>query len=234
MKVSVQVIVHSDDDTKASPVVREVFAFDRDDLASDTLGLQLAEAKDLLAAVQDTVAGQQASAAIAKQVACPHCGVPRRHKDTRTIVVRSLFGVLRLASPRWLHCGCRDQPARTFQPLAALLPGRTTPELAYLQARFAALVSYGITANLLGELFPLGRKLHAAVVRRQTEAVAQRLEDELGEERPSFIDTCQRDREELPRPDLPIMVGLDGGYVHSSQRGAASGVEPVCDRQYNL
>ena len=92
----------------------------------------------------------------------------RRHKDTRTIVVRSLFGALRLASPRWWHCGCRDQPARTFQPLAGLLPERTTPELAYLQARFAALVSYGITADLLGELLPLGRRLHPAVVRRQT------------------------------------------------------------------
>ena len=218
MKFSVQVIVHPDDDTEASPVVREVFAADRDDLAPGTLGLQLAEAKDLLAAVQDTLVGQQASAAITKQVACPDCGRARRHKDTRTIVVRSLFGALRLASPRWWHCDCRDQSARTFQPLAGLLPERTTPELAYLQARFAALVSYGITADLLGELLPLGRRLHPAVVRRQTQAVAQRLEDELGEEQPSFIDTCQRDREELPRPDLPIVVGLDGGYVHSSQQ----------------
>jgi hypothetical protein len=218
MKFSVQVIVRPDDDTGASPVVREVFTFDRDDLAPDTLGLQLAEAKDLLVAVQDTVAGQQATAAIARQVACPHCGVPRRHKDTRTIVVRSLFGVLRLASPRWWYCGCRDQRTRTFQPLAGLLPERTTPELAYLQARFAALVSYGLTASLLGELLPLGRRLHPAVVRRAVHAVADRLEGELGEERPSFIDTCQRDREELPRPDLPIVVGLDGGYVHSSQQ----------------
>jgi hypothetical protein len=218
MKFSVQVIVHPDNDTEASPVVREVFAADRDDLAPDTLGLQLAEAKDLLAAVQDTVVEQQATAAITKQVACPDCGRARRHKDTRTIVVRSLFGALRLASPRWWHCGCRDRPARTFQPLAELLPERTTPELAYLQARFAALVSYGLTAALIGELLPLGRRLHPAVVRRQTQAVAQRLEDELGEERPSFIDTCQRDREELPRPDLPIVVGLDGGYVHSSQQ----------------
>src|SRR5690349_12938951 len=111
MKLTVQVIVHPDD-AEASPVVREVLVFDRDDLAPDTLGLQLAEAKDLLAAVQDTVAEQQASAAIAKQVACPHCGVPRRHKDRRTIVVHSLFGTLRLASPRWWHCGCRDQPTR--------------------------------------------------------------------------------------------------------------------------
>ena len=36
MKFSVQVIVHPDNDTEASPVVREVFAADRDDLAPDT------------------------------------------------------------------------------------------------------------------------------------------------------------------------------------------------------
>ena len=126
MKISVQVIVHPDDDTEVSPVIREVLTLDHGDLAPDTLGLQLAEAKDLLAAVQDTVAGQQVAAAIAKQAACPHCGVPRRHKDTRTIVVRSLSGALRLASPRWWHCDCRDQPARTFQSLAGLLPEQTT------------------------------------------------------------------------------------------------------------
>jgi hypothetical protein len=186
MKFSVQVIVHPDDDTEASPVVREVFTLDRDDLAPDTLGLQLGEAKDLLSAVQDTVVERQVNAAITKQVACPDCGRARQHKDTRTIVVRSLFGALRLASPRWWHCGCRDRPARTFQPLAELLPERTTPELAYLQACFAALVSYGITADLLGELLPLGPRLYPAVVRRQTQAVAQRLEDELGEERAQF------------------------------------------------
>jgi hypothetical protein len=107
---------------------------------------------------------------------------------------------------------------------AELLPERTTPELAYLQARFAGLVSYGITAKLLGELLPLGRKLHPAVVRRQTQAVATRLEDELGEEQFGFIETCQADREELPRPDLPLTVGLDGGYVHSSaQRSRRDG-----------
>src|SRR4026209_3000028 len=101
MKFTVQVIVHPDDDADAAPVVREVFTFDRDDLAPDTLGLQLAEAKDLLAAVQDTVVEQQVNTAVTKQVACPECGQARRHKDTRTIVVHSLFGTLRLASPRW-------------------------------------------------------------------------------------------------------------------------------------
>jgi len=205
-------------------VVREVFALDREGLAPDTLGLQLSEAQDLLAAVQDTVVAHQVQRAIKTQAPCPHCGRPRRHKDTRQIVVRTLFGVLRLPSPRWWHCDCRAQPIRTFQPLAELLPERSTPELAYLQARFAGLVSYGISAKLLGELLPLGRTLHPAVVRRQTQAVAARLEDELGEEQFSFIDTCQADREELPRPDLPLTVGLDGGYVHSSaQRSRRDG-----------
>jgi hypothetical protein len=111
------------------------------------------------------------------------------------------------------------RPACPYFPAAGRPAARADhPGAGLPAARFAALVSYGITANLLGELFPLGRKLHAVVVRRQTQALAQRLEDELGEERPSFIGTCRRDREELPRPDLPIVVGLDGGYVHSSQQ----------------
>jgi hypothetical protein len=53
-------------------------------------------------------------------------------------------------------------------------------------------------------------------VRRQVQATAQRLEDELGDERPGFITGCPADWAELPRPDLPLVVGLDGGYVHSS------------------
>jgi hypothetical protein len=157
-------------------------------------------------------------------VACPECGRSRRHKDSRTIVVRSLFGTLRLASPRWWHCGCQPQASRTFSPLAAVLPTRVTPELQYLEARFAGLVSYGLSAQLLGEVFPLGRPLHATAVRHHVQAVAQRLEDELGAEQFSFIEGCPRDWEQLPRPDLPLVVGLDGGYVHSStQRSRRDG-----------
>jgi hypothetical protein len=149
VKVTVQVVLHADDDADTPSVVREVFSLDRDALAPDTLGLGLSETKDLLAAVQDTLVEHQVSTAVAAQVVCPHCGRPRRHKDQRTIVVRSLFGTLRLPSPRWWHCPCAAQPTRTFRPLAVLLPERTTPELAYLQARFAGLVSYGISATLL-------------------------------------------------------------------------------------
>ena len=101
---------------------------------------------------------------------------------------------------------------------AALLPERTTPELLLREAKYAALTSYGAAATLLSEAFPLGRALHATAVRQQVERTATRLEDELGEERVSFIDTCPAEWEELPRPGLPLVVALDGGYVHSSQQ----------------
>ena len=46
MKVTVQVVLHADDDTQT--VVREAFTLNRESLAPDTVGLQLQEAKDLL------------------------------------------------------------------------------------------------------------------------------------------------------------------------------------------
>jgi hypothetical protein len=33
-----------------------------------------------------------------------------------------------------------------------------------------------------------------------------------------FVEGCQRDWEELPRPDLPLTVGIDGAYVRSNER----------------
>jgi hypothetical protein len=33
-----------------------------------------------------------------------------------------------------------------------------------------------------------------------------------------FIDGCQRDWEQLPRSDMPLIVGLDGGYVHAREQ----------------
>ncbi|MGH3430667.1 MAG: hypothetical protein ACRDQZ_24400, partial [Mycobacteriales bacterium] len=113
-----------EDDAGGATVVREVFAVDRDALAADTLGLHLSEAQDLLAAVQDTMVAHQVSAALSAQVGCPDCGVPRRHKDSRPIVMRTLFGTLRVESPRWWHCGCLPQTNRTFSPLGWILPER--------------------------------------------------------------------------------------------------------------
>ncbi len=216
MKITVSVCIQAGDD--APTVIHEVFALDRGALAPDTLGLHLDEAKDLLAAVQEKMAAGQVRVALAEKAACRSCGTGHRHKDSRDIVVRTLYGALRLRSPRWWHCPCPDHETRTFSPLAGVLPARTTPELLYLEAKFAGLASYALSAKLLAEVLPLGRPLHATAVRLHTQAVAKRLEDEPGAERQSFIDGCPREWEGLPRPGLPLVISLDGGFVHSARQ----------------
>ena len=152
-----------------------------------------------------------------KLAACPHCGVPRRHKDTRTIVVRSLFGTLRLRQSPLVALPL-PQPAHPDLPAAGRAAARADHPRAGLPAgplrRPDLLRHHREPAR---RAVAPGTGLHPAVVRRQATGRGQ-AGGRAGEERPSFIDTCQRDREELPRPDLPIVVGLDGGYVHSSQQ----------------
>lgn len=216
MRLRVQIVVEADDGE--AEMVRDAFELARRPLAPDTVGIGLAEAKELLAAVQEVVVDEQVKAALAEQADCGGCGRRHRHKDSRTIVLRSLFGTLRLPSPRWHRCRCDPRPTRTFSPLARLLPERTTPELVYLDARFAGLVSYGLSARLLAEVLPLGRTLDASAVRHHAQAVARRLEAELGPEQAVFIEGRQDEWERLPRPDLPLVVGLDGGFVHSAHQ----------------
>src|SRR5256885_3680263 len=193
MKLRVQVVIESDDEDNDEhrSAVHEVAQIDRDALSVDTLGLQLAEAKHLLQQVQAVLIDEQVRTSLAEQVACPDCGRPRAHKDMKTIVTRTLFGTLHLRSPRWHQCPCQSQPTRTFSPLAAVLPERTTPELLYLESKFAGLISDGRSAELLAETLPLGRQLHASAVRLHALATGTRLESELGPEQPMFAEGCQ-------------------------------------------
>jgi hypothetical protein len=66
-------------------------------------------------------------------------------------------------------------------PLAELLAERTSPELAYLETKFAALVSYGLTIKLLEEVLPIGQDLTTRTIRRQVQQAAERLEAELAQ-----------------------------------------------------
>jgi hypothetical protein len=215
MRVRIQVIVESESGDR--PVVQEVATLERGPLQPDGLGLTLAEAKGLLRGVQETMVTQQVAAFVAQQGCCPHCGRRRPRKGRHQIVYRTLFGKLRLDSPRLYACACQERDRASASPLADLLPERTAPELAYLESKFAALMSYGLTVDLLGEILPLGKELNTTAIRRQVRDVAERVEAELGEERPHFIEGCQRDWNQLPRPDPPLTVGLDGGYVHARQ-----------------
>jgi len=88
----------------------------------------------------------------------------------------------------------------------------------YLESKFAALMSYGLTVELLAEVLPFGSERSVSTVHRNLQRLAERAEQELGEEKAMFLEGCQRDLDALPPPAAPITVGLDGGYVHAKEQ----------------
>jgi hypothetical protein len=213
MRMILQVVIEGDSGDEP-PIVKQIACLERTTLTPDTLGLTLAEAKTVLVQLQDTFTTQQVAAYVAQQQVCPHCTTPRRCKGHRPIVIHSLFGKLTLLSPRLYTCACQaDDHRQSSSPLADLLPERTTPELQYVQAKWAALLPYGVTVDVLEEVLPL--QANRATVYRHVHRVAERLEGELGDEQPFFVEGCQRDWDALPHPDGPLTVGIDGGYVHA-------------------
>ena len=126
--------------------VSEVFVLERDQLTEASAGLSLAEAHALLASIQEAMVCAQATAAVAGQRCCARCGRPYRHKDTRTIVVRTLFGTLHLDSPRFMACRCR--PDAPQEPGDLQPAGRDTAQFSRSCGE-AQSVAFGLVTTLL-------------------------------------------------------------------------------------
>jgi hypothetical protein len=139
MRVRIQVVIES---AAGKPTdVHEIMGITREELRPDTLGLTLEEAKTVLEGIQRTIVEQQTAEYLRTQSHCPHCGNKRYHKGQHTVTLWTLFGKFRLQSPRLYHCQCRLHTTQTFSPLAERLPERSTPELLYLEAKWASLMS---------------------------------------------------------------------------------------------
>ncbi|MDF1530093.1 MAG: hypothetical protein P1R74_13315 [Sedimenticola sp.] len=213
MKVTVQIIVEHED--LEEPLVEEIGCLCRGDLLPETLGLTLQEGKDLLANIQATMVKHQAEEYVDQQRLCPHCNRQRSNKGTHEIIWRSLFGKLKIQSPRLYSCSCQPQEKKSFSPLASLVTERSAPELLYLQTKWGSLMSYGLSAEILADVLPM--QTNSQTVTLNTQKVAAKLEAELGEEQVMFAHGCIAEWEALSPPDGRLTVGLDGGYVRSCE-----------------
>src|SRR6266852_7524288 len=157
MKMTIQVVIE-DGDTTPQAAATKVISLERnvEDLGPSTLGLKLDEAKAILAEVQTTLVTAQATCFQERQCSCPDCGAPYQKNGTHQLTFRTLFGTIKLANQRLYTCSCQRAkvPQHTnkpisFSPLAKFLPERSAPEFVYLQAKWAAVMSYGRTAQLL-------------------------------------------------------------------------------------
>jgi hypothetical protein len=171
------------------------------DLAS--LGLTVAESKQLLAGVQQEIVAAQARLHAALRPECRHCGTPCRMKDYRQHEIATLFGQVTVRLPRFLCAGCgtidtgMDWPPRV----------RSTPELDRLRAQLSALLTYRTAADLLGQMFPVDAGMDPESLRRHTFKAAETLPMRPATEAPASVGA------------ETVTLTLDATFVRSCEDG---------------
>jgi hypothetical protein len=172
---------------------------DLTDLAS--LGLTLAEGKQLLAGVQREIVAAQARVHAVRRPACRGCGDVCRVKDYRHHAVATLFGqvMVRLLRLRCARCGATETGVAWPSYI------RSTPELDRLRAQLAALMPYRTAAEVLAQMFPVDAGIDPETLRRHTFKVAENLP-----------------MPATAKPTTPaeaIVVTLDSTFIRSCEEG---------------
>ena len=213
MRVKLQLVMCSDEGQEET--VTDVITLNKNSQRIEHLGLTMTEAKQLLSTLQQHLLQQQVDTFLDRCSTCADCGALRKVKAHASRSFRTLFGTYKLYSPRLEHCDCTRRKTASFRPLAALLTESVAPELLYMEAKWSSLVSYGMSLDALKDFLPLDIALNVKTVRYDTLKVAKRLEAELGDEQPCFIEGSLGEWDLLPRPDGAFKVGIDGGYVRN-------------------
>jgi hypothetical protein len=177
---------------------------------SDDLGLQLAEAKELLLRLQSFLAQDQVRQVSVIDRSCRCCGSQRRLHDYRTRRVDTLFGRVTLRQPRWRSCECSAAQSNTDQVCrrsrtSALIGERAAPELVRVQAELGARLSFREAAGVIGMLLPTGKAANHTGIRRRLARTADRLQ---------ILDNSSPHR--MSRAEGgPVVVALDGAHIRA-------------------
>lgn len=223
MKLIIEARLEGDGiETAKDPIPIAVIHRRDDDL--EQLGLSLAEGRELLAATQSVLVSRQACAWVAGEDYCHDCYTPLRRKDTRFIVMRTVFGKVTMKSPRYWCCGCeqmRDGQTRTISPLAQALRKRVTPELEYLQIKWAAHLPYAAATALLKEVLPLETSISASGARHRIRTAGDEIDVRVEQEvaRLPFLGDAEHPRES---PQVTA-VSVDSAWLKHCQPSRAYG-----------
>lgn len=155
-----------------APKTEQVIAFEKDCQQLASIGLSLQESKQLLEVIQVKIVEQQAGSYLEKQLSS--LPTPHSLKDYQPRKFRTLFGNITFKSPRFTIQQGND--ITTISPLKALFTQQTAPELLYMEAKWASLMPYAKTAELLKDILPITQKLNAASIRNHLGQIAQQLD----------------------------------------------------------
>lgn len=146
---------------------------------TDPLGMSLAEGKALLAAAQQYLVNSQCQGIASAHAHCERCDARLGLKGWHQRQIKTVFGLVNVQSPRVRHCRCANKPAgASFSPLTLVVPTSMTPELEYLQVKWAAHLSYAAATALLSEVLPTADTISVSGVQRRVRVVGAALEHE--------------------------------------------------------
>jgi hypothetical protein len=163
------------------------------------LGLSLAEAKQLLAAVQREVVAAQARDHATRRPTCRSCGAACHVKDYRQHCIATLFGQVTVRLPRFRCPSC----GRIDDGVDWPSHGRSTPELDGLQAHLSALMTYRTAAEVLEQMFPVEAGKDHESLRRHTLTLGEQLQ-----------------HHPVTRPTTPaaaISISMDSTFIRSCE-----------------
>lgn len=148
------------------PIATETVAdLVKDARGIEDLGLSLSESKALLAKLQQKMVETQVDVWLRQYRKGD--GRALRHKGYYPVTSHTLFGDVRLKSPR--YCLPRSEGSNgpvTVSPLRQLIPDHVAPERLYLETRWASLVPYAAAAELLADVLPIDCGSNATTVRQ--------------------------------------------------------------------
>ena len=108
MRIRILLEITDGADNGAPGAAGEVTSFEKTTERPEDLGLSIAEAKRLLAAVQNRIVAAQVADWSGRHRPCAACGQPRRIKGRNPIVFRTLYGDITLGSMRLHRCACQN------------------------------------------------------------------------------------------------------------------------------
>jgi len=184
-------------------ILEDIFTFDKGFNNIVNIGLSLSESKQLLKNLQQKIIQAQAQSFIKMNCQCGGCQKSLRIKGAHSIQYRTLFGIVVIDSPRLHYCLCDKEHAGTFSLLNQWFSEHVSPELKYIETKWASLISFGLKANLLKDLLPVSQTLNASTVKNHLQNIANRMEKNLAE-KPIVEIGCGNDWGKLSKPDKPL------------------------------
>jgi hypothetical protein len=97
-------------------------------------------------------------------------------------MIKRIYGKVTVKSPRLWSCACQQtssSPRQVIHPLSKALPSRVTPELEYLQAKWAGHLPYRQATSMLKEVLPLDKGISFSGTRDRIRVLGMQIDADI-------------------------------------------------------